>query len=155
MILAQIILGTTRSPIASIATTLLYLPLFGVSEMTNAGFALGSTLGTTAMGVLACFVSPTSCRIRRLHRLANYRLLVLCVGGACAWLGRKLVPSGECPSTALMILGGYIPVALGGISGAQFVVAIGADGLWLAHTWRRASLCAAIARRERERRASR
>lgn len=155
MTFAHILLGTARSPIASIATTLLYLPLFNISEMTNAGLALGGALGTTALGVLACLVTMTPRRTRRLHRSANYRLQVLCVGGVCAWLGRELVPLGECPSTALMILGGYVPLALGGVGGAQFVAAIAADGLRLAHLRPRASLCVTVGRRERFRRASR
>lgn len=155
MILTKILLGTARSPFASIVSTLLCLPLFDLSKTMTAGLAAGMSLGTVAVGMLMCVVTPTRRLTRRLHQLANYRVLVLCVGAACAWLGRNLVPPGECPSTALMILGGYIPAALGGISGAQFVAAICADGLRLTRTWRRASLCAAIGRRERERRMAR
>lgn len=154
-IATKIILGTARSPFASIVTTLLCLPLFNLSKTTTAGLAVGMAFGIMTVGFLMCFIAPTPRLTRRLHQLANYRLPALCVGVACAWVGRELVPLGECPSTALMILGGYIPAALGGISGAQFVAAIYADGLRLARTWRRASLCAAIARRERERRAAR
>lgn len=152
MSLAKILLGTSRSPLLSLPSSIVcFAALTQAPRLVGLGFLPGFGVG----GALACallIVASPSNRLRRiLHQGTSYRLLVLLAGAACAWIGQGLVPPGGCPTRALMILGGIAPMILGGVSGAQCAFAILADFLRISRANRRNALLAMVRRRELKR----
>ncbi len=153
MSLAKILLGTSRSPLFSLPSSVVcFAALTQAPRLVGLGFLPGFGVGGALAYVLLIPRRRSTGRQRRiLHQGTNYRLLVLLAGAACAWIGQGLVPPGECPSRALMILGGIVPMILGGVSGAQCAIAILADFQRISHSNHRNSLLAAVRRRELKR----
>jgi hypothetical protein len=152
MSLAKILLGTSRSPLFSLPSSAICLAaLTQAPGFVGLGFLPGFGVGGALACVLLIMASPSARHRRILHQGTNYRLLVLLAGTACAWIGQGLVPPGECPTRALMILGGIAPMILGGVSGAQCAFAILADFVRISRSNRRNALLAVVRRRELKR----
>lgn len=155
MSFAKILLGTARSPMFSLASSAIcFATLTQLPRTIGFGFLPGFGIG----GALACCLlvtaSPTNRQRRTLHRATSYRLLVLLLAAGCVWISQQLVPPGECPSQALMTLGGIVPMILGGISGAQCAFGTLHDLLRISAFRPRRSLLATVQRREWKRWAS-
>ena len=152
MSLAKILLGTSRSPVLSLMSSMICVGVAGaLPSLVGVTFIMALPIAAMVIGALVGLMPSFPRLLPHLRPCTQYRLPILILGAACVWIALALLSPVECPSRALRAFGGTTPMVLGAISGVQCAVALWLDCLRGERVSQRRALVAALHRRERER----